>query len=386
MKIDFTTCFTLLIVYIKWYNQFIIGDNMKIKSVLKEKNIQSGYLYFYIHFITELVCFYLLHKIHGDSYLLWILPLLYDMLAFVPQSIIGYYSDKHPNVNLGLIGIIALTISLPIYFILKLPYLAIIVLCLGNALIHVNGAEVTLRSSNGKLASPAIFVGGGSFGVVTGKLLASTHVSYLLIILFSLTMIPFVLLAEYYKKDTLKDKNPCKNFNYHNKKMNIKLLIFLAVFIVIVRAYMGYGIPTSWNKTTLETILLFSFMGVGKCLGGIMCDLIGMRKTAIISIVCSLPFLLCGDNIMIVSLFGIMLFSMTMAITLGILVSALKKTPGLAFGLTTIGLFLGTAPIFFVKLHSFESSCLLITSLTIVCLLIVLRIIPKEAENVRFKI
>jgi hypothetical protein len=194
-------------------------------------------------------------------------------------------------------------------------------------------------------------------------------------------MIPFILLAEYYKKDTLNDKNPCKNFNYHNKNMNVKLVILFAVLIVIVRAYMGYGIPTSWNKTTLETILLFSIMGIGKCLGGIMCDLIGVRKTAIISIVGSLPFLLFGDQVMLVSLIGIMMFSMTMAVTLGILVSTLKKTPGLAFGLTTIGLFLGTAPIFFFKFTTVLSNCILITILTVICLLMALKIIPKEAKK-----
>jgi len=352
----------------------------KIKQVFKEKNIEAGYLYFYIHFITEVVCFFLLNRIYGDLYLLWIIPFVYDAFAFVPQSIFGYFSDKYPKVNLSILGMILLTISLPIYFILNTPYLGIIILCIGNALLHVNGAETTLRSSNGKLASPAIFVGGGSFGVVTGKLLASTKVSYLLIVFFSLTMIPFILLAEYYKKDTLKDKNPCKDFNYHNKKMNTKLVILFAVLIVIVRAYMGYGIPTSWNKTTLETILLFSFMGIGKCLGGIMCDAIGMRKTAILSIVFALPFLLFGDKIMFISLFGIMLFSMTMAITLGLLVSTLKKTPGLAFGLTTIGLFLGTIPIFFIRFKTLLSNCVLISVLTVICLIMALKIIPKEVK------
>ena len=353
----------------------------KYLGVLKEKNIGAGYLYFYIHFITEVVCFYLLFKIRGNSYLLWMIPLLYDALAFVPQSIFGYFSDKHPKINLALIGVVLLTISMPIYFFLHTPYLAIVILCIGNALLHVEGAEVTLRSSNGKMASPAIFVGGGSFGVVTGKLLAATTVNYWLIVFFSLSMIPFILLADYYKKDTLKDKSPCKNFNYHNKNMNTKLVVLFAVLIVFVRAYMGYGIPTSWNKTTLETILLFSFMGVGKCLGGIMVDLIGMRKTAILSIACSLPFLLFGDQIMIISLFGILLFSMTMAITLGLLVSTLKKAPGLAFGLTTIGLFLGTAPIFFIKFTTLLSNCILITILTGICLIMVLKIIPKEVKK-----
>jgi hypothetical protein len=95
-------------------------------------------------------------------------------------------------------------------------------------------------------------------------------------------------------------------------------------------------------------------MGFGKALGGILSDAYGIRKVATLSTLFSLPFLLVGDNLMIVSIIGIMLFSMTMAITLAILVSKLKNTPGLAFGFTTIGLFLGFVQIFFWKLSFFR--------------------------------
>ena len=52
-------------------------------------------------------------------------------------------------------------------------YISLVMLCLGNCFIHIAGAECTLRYSNGKMAHSAIFVAGGSFGVVTGKILAS---------------------------------------------------------------------------------------------------------------------------------------------------------------------------------------------------------------------
>jgi uncharacterized membrane protein YadS len=55
-----------------------------------------------------------------------------------------------------------------------------------------------------------------------------------------------------------------------------------------------------------------------------------------------------------------------MSITLAILVSVLKKTPGLAFGITTIGLFLGTAPIFFIKLNMVANIILIIVA-SILC-------------------
>ena len=63
-----------------------------------------------------------------------------------------------------------------------------------------------------------------------------------------------------------------------------------------------------------------------------------------------------------------MLFSMTMSVTLALLVSVLPGAPGLAFGLTTIGLFLGTAPIFFFKFTTVAANCVMIAALTAVCL------------------
>lgn len=352
----------------------------RIKEVLTAPNIGAGYLYFYIHFVTEVICFFVLARIIGNGPFLWMAPFLYDAFAFVPQAILGYASDKFPKIKMGLIGTILLVVGL-ILFNFNLPigkYTALLIICLGNAAIHVNGAEVTLRASQGKLSHSAIFVAGGSFGVITGKLLGGLPLSHWIIAILGLTMIPFILLAEYYRNDADKEECPCKNFDYNNLKLSAGLTIILAVVVVITRGYMGYGIPTSWNKTVFQTILLYFSMGIGKALGGIISDLIGVRKTAIISTVGALPFLLFGDNYMIISLLGVLMFSMTMSITLGLLVSVLKDTPGLAFGLTTIGLFLGTAPIFFIKLTTTLANCIIITILTIICVFIVMKIIRKD--------
>ena len=121
-------------------------------------------------------------------------------------------------------------------------------------------------------------------------------------------------------------------------------------------------------------------MGVGKALGGILADSFGARKVAVISTVLAIPFLCFGDNIMIISLIGVMFFSMTMALTLGILVSVLPKSPGLAFGYTTIGLFLGTAPIFFVKISNPIINIGMIVIMSLVCTFLLLKLLNKESD------
>ena len=343
----------------------------------KRDELKIGYLYFYIHFIVEVVCFFYLSKITNNSYIIWLIPFIYDGLAFVPQSIIGYLSDKYQKTNMGFIGIILLFMAYLIYILTDFTiYLSLIILSLGNAFLHISGAESTLRNSDGKLSPAAIFVSGGSFGVITGKMLASMSIPSTVMLLLIISMIPFILLANTYHKR----RSDTNKFNYIRDDIKPGLVVIIAVFIVTVRGYMGYGIPTTWNKTTLQAIIFFFTMGIGKALGGILSDIFGIRRVAVLSTLFAIPFLCFGDNIMIISLIGVMLFSMTMAITLGILVSVLKRTPGLAFGLTTIGLFLGTAPIFFIKLNNVVNIYIIII-FSILCMILLRWVLKKDDVN-----
>ena len=352
----------------------------KIKDVLFAKNICVGYLYFYVHMITEILCFFVLSRVVGNLPFIWIFPLIYDSFAFMPQGIIGAISDKYPKIPIGIIGTILLIFGVISCHINFLPgkFTGLIILCLGNTFLHVAGAEVTLRSSEGKLSHSAIFVSGGSFGVIIGKILGTLPISYWWMCILGLTMIPFITLGEEYRKE---NEKTCNNFNYQNEKISPGLIVILAVIIVIVRGYMGYGIPQSWNKSLIQMITLFCIMGLGKALGGILSDLIGMRKVAVLSMLISTPFLIIGDNHMFISLIGVMFFSMTMAVTLGLLTSVLKRKPGLAFGLTTIGLFLGTVPVFFFRIKTGLINSIMITLLSIICCIISLIIIRKEDNS-----
>lgn len=85
-----------------------------------------------------------------------------------------------------------------------------------------------------------------------------------LVLLLNLSMIPFILLAERYRTKVDKNDLPCENFNYANPKVASSVIIIFAVLVVMIRGYMGYGIPTSWNKTVLQMVILYFTMGVRK--------------------------------------------------------------------------------------------------------------------------
>ena len=348
------------------------------------KNLGTGFLYFYIHFVTEAVSFYALANYTESVPVTWLIVFAYDMLAFVPQSVIGYISDKFPRFSFGLAGLAMLAAGLLTQQLPGGPFLSLVLICLGNACIHVNGAEVTLRTANGSLSHSAIFVSGGSFGVITGKLLGAALAPFWMLLILIASAIPFAILAQMYMKDAnAAAPVPCRVFRYNNPRVNRYIVILLSMLVVTARGYMAYAIPTSWRKTTLQTILLFVTMGLGKALGGVFADLFGIKKTAMLSILLALPLLLFGDQFMFVSLIGVMFFSMTMSVTLAVIVSALPKTPGLSFGLTTIGLFLGAVPVFFVKISGFAANSFLLISITGICLLCLHFSIRKDKENER---
>ena len=338
---------------------------------MKDKKI--GLIYFYVHFVVEVLSFYFLYTNYKGA-IVWLLPFIYDAFAFVPQSLIGYVADKNKNINMGLVGIFLFLIGYILFLYTSVNiFIQILVICFANAFLHVDGAENTIRFGNGKLSNSAIFVAGGSFGVLVGRLLVGVLTQSWVLFLPLLSLIPLVI---YCNHDT-KDLKGYKNYDFVKKDVNPYEAIIIAFLVVVIRGYMGYGIPTSWNKSTFELVLLFVFMGTGKALGGILSDKFGIKKIATLSTLIAIPFLCFGDNIMVISLIGICFFSMTMSITLGILLSVLKNNPGLAFGITTIGLFIGTIPIFFIKL-SFICNVIMIIVFSIICSYLLSSILKGE--------
>ena len=344
------------------------------------KKNYSGIMYFYVHFVVELLCFYYLSLVLGDNWILWLVPFVYDILAFVPQILFGAISDYCERIPFGVIGIVMMMLGLALFQIGGVSVIiTTIIIALGNACVHVNGAEVTLRSSKGKMSPAAVFVAGGSFGLITGKIMAGIAPAWVVLLLLA-TAIPLIILAEKYRARADKSKNPCKEFEYANTNLPIWLITITATLVVAIRGFVGYSIPTSWNTTVLQAVLLFGFMGVGKALGGLLIDRIGIRKTIYISMLGAIPFLLFGNELMWVSLIGVMFFSMTMAITLAILVSTYQKNPGVAFGFTTVGLALGSMPVFFFRVTDLLTNGIIIVIASIVCLCLLLRITKKEKK------
>ena len=323
--------------------------------------------WFFIHFALEVICFQFYAKYFSSLETAAMIALLYDIFAFFPQFFIGGLAEKLPRLPIGKLGaVMVLFGGLGAFFDVYIIRLTgFFVLSLGNAFVHVGGAKATLFTCKDKIGPSAIFVSGGSFGVITGKLLGAGDKPFLI---GFLTMLTGGVLIYFADKACEKAEISYPSIKMADKRRNISVIILLAFFVVSVRGLMSYSIPTAWNKTALQSFCLFAMMGAGKGLGGILSDKFGAKKTALVSTALSLPLLIAGGNIMWISLTGIALFSMTMASTLGILVSAAPNRPLTAYGVTTTGLLVGTIPAFFPAVNKFISNISFLAVLTIVCI------------------
>jgi FSR family fosmidomycin resistance protein-like MFS transporter len=85
---------------------------------------------------------------------------------------------------------------------------------------------------------------------------------------------------------------------------------------------------------------------LGKAAGGFVSDRLGWIKTSLVALLLSAPLLsfLVDSGASVVG--GMLLFQMTMPVTLMAVYRALPREPGLAFGLTTLALLIGGTVVF----------------------------------------
>ncbi len=303
----------------------------------------TGWLYGFVHFSVEVCCFYFLFSRLQFTDFWVIYAFLFDALAFVPQCFMGLWLDRLGRERFGIFGCILLILAL----LLPVDTIAFLLLTTGNAMVHISGAKHTLSSAEGKITPCSIFVAGGSFGVITGQLLGATgsHLLWIPLVCMLLALGACIIV---FLRHKLKKGELC-SFRVSSNTLSLGLIVLFAFLSAAIRAYVAYAIPIAWKKETIHGIFLFCSMGLGKYLGGVLCDRIGYQKTATLSLLISLPFLLFGNSLMSVSLIGVGLFSMTMPVTVAILASAFPRNPAFAFGITTVALFVGTAPAFFIR-------------------------------------
>lgn len=321
-----------------------------MRGYLSEVTSRKKYrlvIYSLAHFSVDFSCFFILFSGIAAETTLKITALgflIYNIIAFGLQVVIGAICDKNPKLPSGFIGCVLVLLGI---VVIKWYWFALIIGAIGNAFFHIGGGVDVLKNGEGKMTPNGIFVSTGALGVSLGTLTGKSGLG-LVFVPISL-MILMIILTGLISFNTNVNKTINKVIVYKIASERAFILIVICAFlIVILRSYIGTIIPVSWNAVELLVIVPSICAMLGKGIGGILGDKFGARRVGTISLLLSIICFIIGKEFIYIGLLGILLFNITMPITLCILASKLPNDLGLAFGITTLGLLIGVIPSFFV--------------------------------------
>lgn len=307
----------------------------------------------YAHFAVDFGCFYVLHAglknfLDGDLETLAMGFLVYNVIAFGLQSVIGLLGDERSQLakGYGLAG--ACLVLLGVLMVAggkgtRLVWAAMVIAALGNALFHVGGGMDVLRRSGGKMAGSGVFVSSGAMGVAFGTL-CSWAPAAIILILAAVVLTGLVRCGP--------ATEPQAEYIHFNiiKEGGFLILTGLLMAAVFIRSYAGSIMPIEWERAGWLVIAPAAASCLGKALGGIVGDRFGAAETGVISLLVSVPLMCLGTGSVVLSLAGILLFNMTMPITLCGLAALMPQNLGFAFGLTTLALLMGIGITYFLAM------------------------------------
>lgn len=293
--------------------------------------------------------------------------LLYNILAFGLQPLFGFVCDYFRGFPAASAGCLITLIGV------CLPqdgaWVALVLCALGNAWFHVGAGSDTLLFSYGRMWYSGLFVSSGALGVAVGTLAGRSGLSAAV----PIALLAAVLLAEWWMPTQFGIS--LTRFWSYSGRTGLPAAFLLLLGAVAIRGFAGAIVPMPWNTTGGHLLLAAGAAALGKFLGGILADLFGARRTAVLALLFSAPLLcFCHDQPVLCAI-GLVLFNIPMPVTLCVVADLLPFNPGLAFGLTTLALLVGTAPVFLVPGDNLPAVplILLLTLCAALCLFIVTR-------------
>lgn len=287
------------------------------------------------HFLVDFACAFLLFSSLRSQPDWAALLIAYNFCAFAVQMPLGLLADQwRRDAWVAAAGAALVALA---YGFAEWPWAAAILAGLGNAAFHVGGGLETLSVSGEKAGPLGLFVSPGAVGLYLGTVLGKQ--GGLPLWLPPLLLIPAALVL-------LRSGQPRRSAEPLPSVGPAAVPVLLLLAVVVLRSYVGMSLTLPWKGTGQWGLVLVLALAGGKAVGGYLADRFGFIRTAGFSLVLSAVLLLIS-GIPAFDTLAILLFNMTMPLTLWAAARLLPGGRGFAFGILTFGLFLGFLPVAF---------------------------------------
>ncbi len=287
--------------------------------------------YAFAHFAVDLGCAF---AVFSRGFGPWEF-LLYDLFAFAMQMPLGLLADVlKKNRLFALLG--TLLVGVCCLFPGQGSLFACL-LGLGNGLFHIGGGLDVMDRYPEKAGPLGAFVAPGALGVYLGTVLGTGGQGAFPVLAALLWSLIWMLLSR-------KPSAPVPRVALALPKKDA-LLPGILLFLVVVLRSVGGAVELPWKAGGLALASVCAVV-FGKVLGGILSDRLRPIPVSIGSL-CLAAVLFCFGDHLVAGLMALLLFNMTMPITLFALSRAMSGTKGFAFGLLTFALFVGFLPSYF---------------------------------------
>jgi MFS transporter, FSR family, fosmidomycin resistance protein len=265
----------------------------------------------------------------------------YDLLAFAGQAPFGWLIDRLGLRRSATLSGLVLTAAA----LLAGPNAGIAVVLLagaGNALFHVGAGAMVLAGSQGRAASPGVFVAPGALGLGLGLILGRKFLTVpTWPFLFALAgACVAVLLVARPGDSGAAAAAPAPV----EQRGLVVLIVTLLSLSVAVRSLVGTvgcdGCPR--GLLLMAAIPLAGF--AGKLAGGFLADRFGWIDMSMVALLAAAPLLALSGGDLWLALPGLFIFQMTMPVTLAATLRALPSRPAFGFGILCLALVAGTLP------------------------------------------
>jgi len=267
------------------------------------------------------------------------LVVLYNVIAFGGQPLAGAIADRIRNPRGAALFGVVMTIAALVTFRVQ-PAFAVALAGVGSAAFHVGAGAIALCATQGRAAGPGLFAAPGVVGLAVGGALAASHhaspAPFILALAILGGVVSFIALPPMPYRPERPDEPMFEGHDY-------VMLILLAA--IAFRSAVWNIFQIIFAGQVASMILLAFAAAVGKALGGVLADRIGLRRWSLGALAVAAPLLSVAGQRLVPLAAGLALLQSATAPMLTLMAQTAPRFPATAAGLTLgLGIGLGGLP------------------------------------------